>query len=188
MHSPLILPVARRSISPESSFVNLCSLRRPRYSFSRFNSRLKVIYRTAPTHFFFKASSYLSHHDSSCLKNQDPTHANHGFFFPILALLWNPGKDWLVQRRDAVAKKGDRGVEGRKGCRARHEGRRRQVPLGRKLSSPMDGDVDLEEAHRSGKKESPVCVSPRIPPLGSRTIGSSGKKPASKIRKISNLL
>jgi hypothetical protein len=148
MHSPLILPVARRSILSESSFVNLCSHRRPRYLSSGFNSRI-------PAPFFFQILSLdLSNHDSHYLKIN---HANHRFF-PIFVLLWNPNKNWLVQRRDSVAKNGDRGVEGRKGWRARHEGRRLQAPLGRKLSSPMDGDVDLEEAHISGKKECPVCL------------------------------
>jgi hypothetical protein len=103
MHSPLIL-LARRSISSEpfsSVDLVLSSTQdiRPRDS--------TPVFQSSPTIFFSKPRP------SICLITQI-----EAFFVPILALLWNPGKNWLVQRRDAVAKKGDRGVEGRKGLQS----------------------------------------------------------------------
>jgi hypothetical protein len=70
------------------------------------------VFQSSPAPFFFQASSLdLSLHRITQIEA----------FVPILALLWNPGMNWLVPRWDAIAKKGDTGVEGRKGCRARHE-------------------------------------------------------------------
>jgi hypothetical protein len=43
----------------------------------------------------------------------------------------------------------------------------------------MDGDVDLEEAHRIREAGMPCVHSPRIP-LGSRRSGSPGEQPASE--------
>ena len=75
--------------------------RRQRYSFSGFNSRLKV----NSTSFFFSnlvprfvSSRYI---DSSSRKSR--------FFLPILALLWNTGKNWLCNVGTPLLK---RGIEG----------------------------------------------------------------------------
>jgi hypothetical protein len=97
----------------ESSFVNLLPHRRPRYWSLGFNSHIQSPLRP---HFFQVSSIDLS--PSRYLKIQ--VHSNHGSL-PILALLWDPGKNWVLRRWDTVAQRGDRRVLGKKGWRTRHE-------------------------------------------------------------------
>ena len=73
------------------------------------------VFQSSPQHHFFFQSLVPRFVSSRYLKIQS---RKSKLFVPILALRWNPGKNWLVQRRDAVAKKGDRGVEGRKGLQS----------------------------------------------------------------------
>jgi hypothetical protein len=112
MHSPLIPKSLAEAFRP-NRLSSTSALTDARYSSSGFNSRIPVL---SNLNFFFQASSLdLSRHATS-------NHANRitqiEAFVPILALLWNPGKNWLVQRRDAVAKKGDRGVLGKEGMQS----------------------------------------------------------------------
>jgi hypothetical protein len=93
-----------------ASVVNLCSHRRPGYSFSGFNSCIQ----SHLPHRSQTSSFDLSHHATSSIQNPRKLR----FFFPILALLWNPGKNWLSQRRDAGAQTGDRGVLGKEGMQS----------------------------------------------------------------------
>jgi hypothetical protein len=176
MHSPLILPVARRSISSESfspcrppTIIDVQDIR-PRDS--------TPVYKSSPTIFFFKASSLdLSHHATSRFN-----HANRSFFVPILALRWNPGKNWLRQRRDAVAKKGDRGVLGKEGIAEPDiKGEDGRAPQG-KLSNPMDGDARPGRGAQDQGSRNALCALP------SYTSGIQEMDPpaSSRPRKISN--
>jgi hypothetical protein len=124
-------PIHAFALDPPSRspkhFARIILVRRPALSSTskifvleiQLSSQSHLSHRSHPFFFqslvLFVSSRFMLPHQES---RSNPRKSQ--VFFPILALLWNPGKDWLVQRRDAVAKKGDRGVEGKKGCRARH--------------------------------------------------------------------
>jgi hypothetical protein len=94
MHSPLIFLVARRSISSES--FSPC---RPQTIIDVQDIRPQDSTPVSQP-FFFQALSL----DWSLitLPQKIQVYPNRHFFLPILALLWNPGKNWLVQRQDAI--------------------------------------------------------------------------------------
>lgn len=175
MYSPLILQV-RQSISSESFFVDLLTSS----TLNIFVLGIQLSYYSPPHPFFFQVSSLdlSSRHIKSSRES----------WFPILALLWNSGKNWVRQRRDAVAKTGG-SREGREGrdCRAKHEGEDGRGPQG-KSSSTMLVMQDLIREEEDTATE--VCVLP--PPLGSRDGSSGGSRPRkpqiSILREISTIL
>jgi hypothetical protein len=77
-------------------FVRIILVRRPQSIIDAkiFVLGIQLPYSSPPHRFFFKPSSLNLFLNSRYLTIQ--THGNNGFFFlPILALLWNPGKNWL---------------------------------------------------------------------------------------------
>src|ERR1700735_1155314 len=123
---------------------------------------MQLSYYSPPPLFFFQVSSFdlSSRHIKSSRES----------WFRILALLWNSGKNWVRQCRDAVAKTGGK-REGRD-CRAKHEGEDGRGPQG-KSSSTMLVMQDLIREDEDTATE--ACVLP--PPLGSRDGSSGGSRP-----------
>jgi hypothetical protein len=137
--------------------------RHPRYI--RLQDSTLVLQSSSPVFFQVSSLDLSSRHIKSSRKS----------WFPILALLWNSGKNWVTQRRDAVAKTGGR-REGRE-CRAKHESEDGRGPQGKSLSTMLvmqdltreEEDIALLDINLRS-----VCTPP---PLGSRDGSSSGSQP-----------